>query len=1091
MKIISRSIPKAETGSPPAFLAPLTIIIIYALFLLWGPNPVNAGQPLFIQENRESYPLGKHLEILEDPDGTLTFEEVSREPYASKFTANKEKSPNFGFTDSAYWVRFALRKQSPAAEKWLLEVDYPLFDHISIFLPTGKEGYREKTAGDLLPFNEREIRNRHFVFQIPPVALNGRAIYLRFETESTMNIPLVLMSEKAFVQKDHDAQFGLGLYYGSILLMIIYSLLMWITIRDKNYLYYVFFITNFGLFQMAMNGSAYEYLWPGLVWWNNYSVPIFVALSALGVGMFTRSFLTTREYLPRFDKMIVLLNNLCLVPVGAALAGHYSLAIQTGSLLALILMLASVASGIFRLIDKYQPARYFMLAWSMFFAGVIISALRAFGVLPANFFSLYGPQYGSSLTMLLLALALADRVNLMKAQTAEAERKYQTIFENANEGIFRTTPQGELTMANQALADIFGYVSPDEMFKEDPDINHYYADPTRREELLRKLAANSSVANFEARMYKKDLQAVVDISINARATLDDKGELLYMDGMLTDITARKRAEELRIARDVAESANRAKSNFLANMSHEIRTPMNGVIGMTGLLLDTDLKPKQRTFARTIKTSADALLAIINDILDFSKIEAGKLDLEEINFDLRHTMEDINDILAPRARQKGLELTCRIEPAAPYLLVGDPGRLRQIIINLAGNAVKFTEKGEISIKVAVREERGSEVKLLFTVSDTGVGIPPELRDSLFTPFLQADSSTTRKYGGTGLGLSISKQLTEMMGGEIGMESSSEKGAIFWFTVPFRKQLFTGGNKAAINRKSANLGHCRLLIVNDNEAGHNPDLKNILETWGCQSLATASNGKAAMEMLGDAARAGNPFDLVILDMQSSEMDGESLGTAIKKDPLVSTSKLIMMTSKGKRGDAARLTAKGFSAYLTKPVTDSLLKKCLDRVLLDCQSMEYEDENLITRHSIAEAEGLEGEARILVAEDNVINQKVSLAILEKLGCRAAIASNGREVLESLMAGSFDLIIMDCEMPEMDGYEASRQIRGWKNSDDELCRKKSGVPIIAMTAHALVGEREKCIAAGMNDFISKPADPKILTEMIKKWLARTKAAD
>ncbi|MDT8335698.1 MAG: 7TM diverse intracellular signaling domain-containing protein, partial [Desulfurivibrionaceae bacterium] len=918
--------------------------------------------------------------------------------------------------------------------------------------------------------------------------------------------------EQSFTREDHNAQFGLGLYYGSILLMIVYSLLMWFTIRDKNYLYYMFFITSFGLFQMAMNGSAYEYLWPGLVRWNNLSVPIFVALSALGVGMFTRSFLTTREYLPRFDKVIIILNILCIFPVAAALAGRYPLAIKTGSLLALILMIASVLSGIFCLIKKYRPARYFMVAWSMFFAGVIISALRAFGVLPANFLSLYGPQYGSSLTMLLLALALADRVNLMKSRTAEAEKKYQTIFENANEGIFRTTPQGRITMANQALAEIFDYASPAEIFEADPDLNRLYVNPERRGELLLELEKNGSVANFEARMYKKDRQSMIDISINARATADANGELLYLDGMLTDITAKKRAEELRVARDVAESANRAKSEFLANMSHEIRTPMNGIIGMTSLLLSSDLEPKQRDFARTIKTGADALLAIINDILDFSKIEAARLDLEEINFDLRHTMEDINDILALRVRQKGLVLTCRVDPGVPCLLVGDPGRLRQIILNLAGNAVKFTEKGAISVKVAIREDRGSEVMLRFTVSDTGVGIPPELCDSLFSPFTQADSSTTRKYGGTGLGLSISRQLTEMMGGEIGVESSGEQGSTFRFTAKFRKQS-SGRDAAATSREPADLARCRLLIVAANETRLDlHQLRNIIASLGYQDLTAASNGETALNLLREAAQAGAPFKLAILDTQLAEMDGESLGTAIREDPLLNATRLILMTSSGNRGDAARLTAKGFSAYLTTPVTDTILKNCLDKVLHDRRSPGTEAGKLITRHSLAEelrnkivaaapSEGHQlqrpgrrtsaGEIRILVVEDNPINQKVTLAILDTLGYRAEIAADGYEALKALATGPFDLIIMDCEMPEMDGYETSRRIRKWKTSINQSRRKQSRLPIIAMTAHALEGERQKCIAAGMDDFVSKPVRPETLAELIEKWLSRAEAAD
>jgi PAS domain S-box-containing protein len=1050
--------------------------------------PAIASHPVLIQNSITSYPLGKHLDILEDPEGTLSLKQVRSEPFAAKFVKNHQQNPTFGFTSSVYWIRFSINRDRSVVHHWLLEIGYPLFDHISIYFPAENGGYLEKKAGDLLPFNEREIINRNFIFNVPPSAFNSQPIYLRFQTESTMNIPLTLWSEKAFANKDHNAQLGLGIYYGFILVMILYSALMWATIRDNNYFFYLFFIVNLGLFQLTMNGSAYEYFWPSLTWWNNYSVPVFVALSALGVGMFTRSFLITRKYTPKIDKVIILLNYLCLFPPLAALTGYYSIAIKTSSLLALILMITSFLSGILCFRQGYSPALNFMLAWAMFFVGVIISALRAFGILPANFVTLYGPQYGSSLTMLLLTLALANRLNIMQAQAAEAEKQYQTIFENATEGIFRTSPQGNIIMANQTLADIFGYSSPEEVLSNDPDINKMYVSPSKRDRFIQKLKKTGSITNFETRMYKKDDQTIVDVLINARATYDDNGEILYMDGMLTNITGKKRAEEMRVARDAAESANLAKSQFLANMSHEIRTPMNGIMGMTGLLLDTDLQPEQREFTETVRTSADALLTIINDILDFSKIEAGKLDLEELSFDLRHTLEDTSDILVLRAHQKGLELICQIEPEVPSLLIGDPGRLRQIIINLGNNAIKFTDQGEVSIIVSLKEDQATEVVLRFTVQDTGIGIPPALHSSLFNLFTQADHSTTRKYGGTGLGLAISKQLAELMGGNIGVNSTPNHGATFWFTAKFRKQSQVDREAAAETQKSLDLSRYRFLAVDDN-ATNRFYLKKVTASWGCQNVVEAANGETALEILRRAAKAGQPFDLAIIDLQMPGMNGEALGTAIKQDPKISDTKLIMMTAIGSRGDAARLAAKGFAAYLYKPIKETLLKECLEAVVHGRQAKGTQTSTLITRHSLAETR--KREMRILVVEDNIINQKVTMAILKKLGYRAEIAANGYEALQSLQSMPFDLIIMDCEMPEMDGYEATRRIRAWKDSENEALRQKSNLPIIAMTAHALEGEREKCIEAGMDDFLSKPVKPQHLAELIKTRLSRPDVAE
>ncbi len=1046
--------------------------------------PAIASHPVAIEKGITSYPLGKHLDILEDPAGTLTFEQVRAEPFAAKFVASQQQNPSFGFTSSVYWIRFSLGGEKSSADQWLLEIGYPLFDYITAYFPTENGGYLEKMAGDLRPFKQREIVTRNFVFQVPPSSLNGQSIYLRFQTESSMNILLTLWGKKAFSLKDRYDQFRLGIYYGFILLMIFYSFLMWVIIRDNNYLYYLFFILSFGLFQMGINGSSFEFLWPNLIWWNNYSVPIFEALSALGVGMFTRSFLLTKKHIPKFDKVIIAFNTMCLFPPLAALAGHYSIAIRTGSFLALVLMLASFFSGILCLRQRYRPARFFLLAWSMLLIGVILSALRAFGILPANAITLYEFQYGASLTMLLLTLALADRVNVIKAQAAEAEKQYQAIFENATEGIFRTTPQGKIIMANQTLADIFGYSSPEEALSEKLDINKMYVIPGKREQFVQELTKSGSITNFETQMYKKGNQTIVDVSINARATNNDRGEILFLDGMLTNITSKKKADEMRVARDAAESANRAKSQFLANMSHEIRTPMNGIMGMTGLLLDTELQPEQREFTETVRTSADALLAIINDILDFSKIEAGKLDLEEYNFDLRHTLEDTSDIIALRAYQKGLELICQIEPDVPSLLSGDPGRLRQIMINLVNNAIKFTEQGEVSIRIALKEDLGSEVVLRFTVKDTGIGIPLALHPSLFNLFTQADYSTTRKYGGTGLGLAISKQLAELMGGNIGVNSTPDHGATFWFTAKLRKQPQTDRSTNPETQNSLDLSHCRLLAVDDN-ATNRLYLKTVALTWGCQNFAEAPDGKTALAILRGAAKAGQPFDLAVIDLlMPPGMSGEELGSAIKQDPQISATKLIMMTGVGSRGDAARLAATGFAAYLYKPIKETLLKECLEAVVHGRHPNKPQIGTLITRHSLAETR--KREIRILVVEDNIINQKVIMAILDKLGYRTQIAANGQEALESLQNMPCDLIIMDCEMPVMDGYDATRRIRAWQDSSDENLRQKSNLPIIAMTAHALEGEREKCIEAGMDDFLSKPAKPENIAELIKIWLSR-----
>jgi PAS domain S-box-containing protein len=654
----------------------------------------------------------------------------------------------------------------------------------------------------------------------------------------------------------------------------------------------------------------------------------------------------------------------------------------------------------------------------------------------------------------------------------QALLEQSAILENASVGITLVKDRVQLK-SNRKMAEMFGY-SVEEMLNQ--STRRYFGSSEEYEKLGSEaypVISQGGIYTCELRMLCKNGELSWMRLFGTAIDSEDPG--VGSIWVFEDINeAKAREQELQKAKVAAEQASRMKSEFLANMSHEIRTPMNGVIGMAGLLMDTSLSLEQRHYADSIRTSGEMLLELINDILDFSKIEAGKLEIEDIDFDLLSLLDDFTDSMAIRAHDKKLELLCKVTPEMPTLLQGDPGRLRQVLNNLTGNAIKFTEHGEILINVSLLEDNEDDCLVRFTVSDTGIGIPEDKQDLLFDKFSQVDASTTRRYGGTGLGLAISKQLTELMGGDIGVSSQLGQGSEFWFTIELKKQKDMHPERLP---SSADLRGIRALIVDDN-ATNREILVTRLISWGMEPTE-ASNGHAALEILHEAFEAGDPYQLAIIDMQMPDMDGKSLGQAIKADTDLAQIRMIMLTSLGRRGDAKAFEEVGFDAYANKPIRHQDFLLILIRVMSGNRSTDHA---IVTRHSVRDMAHFNTDARVLVVEDNIINQQVAVGSLKKLGVQSDAVADGVEAVKSLQTLPYDLVFMDIQMPEMDGYEATRRVR-----DPETNVLNSEIPIIAMTAHAMRGDREKCLAVGMNDYISKPIDIDALVVVLQKWLPKS----
>jgi len=703
----------------------------------------------------------------------------------------------------------------------------------------------------------------------------------------------------------------------------------------------------------------------------------------------------------------------------------------------------------------------------------------------------YNPIYGldGKLTKIVkYAVDITDRKQA-EARAAEAGARLQAVLDNATQvSIIGTDIDGGITIFNKGAENLLGYAAG-EMMGKSPALIHVREEVEARGRFL-SMEYGRTIAGFDAFVeparqggfdsrewtYVRKDGAQFPVKLTVTALRDATGGISGFLGIAVDITESRRArEELAKARDAALDLAKAKAEFLANMSHEIRTPMNAVIGMTGLLMDTDLTPQQREFGETIRNAGESLLAIIGDILDFSKMEAGSMPLEVLDFDPRLVAEEVAMLFAARAQDKGLEIAAVVDEGLPPRLRGDAGRLRQILSNFVSNAIKFTEKGEVSLRLRKLSEDAASVRVRFEVRDSGIGINAEGKAKLFKAFSQADASTTRKYGGTGLGLAIAKKLVELMQGSVGIDSVPGEGSTFWIEMVMQK------GEAVPLAEVPEVEGVRVLIVDDN-ATNREIVTHQTASWRMRPVAV-DGGKAALAALRAAVADKDPFVLALVDMQMPIIDGGELAVLIKKDPALAGLKLILLSSMSMTLGREELIKQGFSGALTKPVRKSSLFDAISDVLSLSPSAgcggtaSGKGKPALVKAAPVAKRSSWANLRILIAEDNVINQKVAMLQLQKLGCKADTVANGREAVEAVSTMPYDLVLMDCQMPEMDGFEATKTIRA---------RQKEGerrTVIVAMTANALEGDREKCLAAGMDDYISKPVRIENLAAAIGRW--------